>query len=360
MITDVASLRRWAERAKAQPQGRTVLDLEADSLHRYNEGLCLIQYADEQGVEIIDPLVINDMSPFCEWLVGAQVWMHGADYDMSLLKRAYGALPDMILDTQIAARLLGHEQFGLAALVEYFYGIKLSKKNQKADWSKRPISPAMQEYARGDVAYMLGMADRLMEQLKAKGRYEWFIESCETNLGRGQQRCSAESGEMWRIRGSGRLNRRGLAALRALWKWREGEAARIDKPVFMVCSNQELLGRSAMLQDFRTPGMPGGNASRRARYRRVVAQFQLLDEEEYPQIARHDKSQSPHPPTEERLESWIQRRDALAAELGINASLIASRAQLEHVAADEHSGLEALMRWQRLLLTQSKKAQKSA
>ena len=159
MIEDAQALFEWKQRAARQKQGRTVLDLEADSLHRHREKLCLIQYADEEdGVCIIDPLAIEDMSLFTLWLQEADVWMHGADYDMSLFQGAYGVLPHMILDTQIAARLVGFRQFGLAALVEHYYGIVLSKKNQKADWGKRPIPPAMQEYAQGDVKFMLEMA----------------------------------------------------------------------------------------------------------------------------------------------------------------------------------------------------------
>ena len=106
MITDTTSLAEWRARAQRQPKGRTVLDLEADSLHRHREKLCLIQYGDSEGETIIDPLVIEDMRLFTQWLEGAEVWMHGADYDMTLLQRAYGSLPAMIWDTQIAARLL--------------------------------------------------------------------------------------------------------------------------------------------------------------------------------------------------------------------------------------------------------------
>ena len=358
MISDVTNLRRWADRAENQPQGRTVLDLEADSLYHYREELCLIQYADAQGIEIIDPLAIKDMSPFYNWMKGAEVWMHGADYDMCLLKRAFGILPTMIWDTQIAARLLGHEQFGLAALVEYFYGIKLSKKNQKANWSIRPIPQAMQAYAQGDVAYMLDMADRMVTQLQKLGRYEWFLESCKVSLQKGSARHSAEQ-EAWRIRGCGRLNRRGLAALRALWRWREAEAARIDRRVFMVCSNQELLERSARLQDFRIIPPPHGNAGRIARYRRVVRNFQLLDEEEYPLLPRRTRSPQTPQHFEKNVESWLARRDALASELHLNAALIASRAQIEAIATHEEKGLEGLMHWQRELLTDSTAAQRA-
>ena len=358
MISDVTNLKRWVRRAENQPQGRAVLDLEADSMYHYREELCLIQYADDQGVEIIDPLVIEDMDPFYNWLKGAEVWMHGADYDMCLLKQTFGGLPAMIWDTQIAARLLGHEQFGLAALVEYFYGIKLSKKNQRANWSVRPISQTMQAYAQGDVAFILDMADRMVAQLKTMGRYEWFLESCEESLEKGRLRRKAEQ-EDWRIRGCGRLNRRGLAALRTLWHWREVEAARIDCPVFKVCSNQELLNWSARLQDFLRVFPPHGRADRIARYRRAVRRFQLLDEEEYPPLPSRAKWQQVPRNYEKRLESWLAHRDVLASELHLNAALIASRAQVEAIAADEKKGLSSLMHWQRELLTDSTVAKRA-
>ncbi len=353
MITDRQGLQKWADRARAQKPERTALDLEADSLHRYGELLCLIQYADESGVEIIDPLTVDDLRPFRDWLVGARVWMHGADYDIYLLLRTFGTLPAMILDTQIAARLLGFAQFGLAALVERFYGIKLNKSNQKANWGLRPIPQSMQAYAQGDVKYMLDMADRLSEQLKVLGRYDWFLESCEYNTEQVRRRMNSDHTEPWRIRGSGSLGRRGLAALRELWHWRDSEAREADKPAFMVCSNEELLRRSAVLQDFGVLPPPRGSRRRISRYRAAERRFRLLDEYEYP-LRRH-RAEQKHLGVkyEQSLEHWLGRRDALAARLGIDAGLIATRAQAELIAEDEASGLAALMRWQRELLLSS-------
>lgn len=350
MITQRDELLEWNRRASAQPVGRCVLDLEADSLHRYREKLCLIQYGDADGVEIIDPLAIEDMRPFALWLQDARVWMHGADYDMSLLQKAYGVLPALILDTQIAARLLGFEQFGLAALVEHFFGITLSKKNQKADWGQRPIPAGMLEYAQGDVAYMLEMADRLVADLNRLGRYDWFIESCEWNLQRGRERFHAAQTDVWRIKGSGKLDRRGLAALRTLWKWRAAEAEAWDRPSYMVCSNDDLLRWSTQLQDFRTvQPFPNGGSHRLGRFRRAVEYFQLLDEEEYPRVIKHSPSQRcPH--FEKKLEHWIALRDALAKQLRVEPSIVASRGQLESIANHEEEGLQQLMRWQRELL----------
>ncbi len=351
MITDSEALFQWKLRAAAQPQGRTVLDLEADSLHRHREKLCLIQYADAEGVVIIDPLAIEDMRLFTLWLQEADVWMHGADYDMSLLQTAYGVLPHMILDTQIAARLLGFQQFGLAALVEHYYGIVLSKANQRANWGLRPMPDDMKEYAQGDVKYMLEMADKLVAELRQLGRYEWFLESCACNLEHGRERHQSTGQAPWRIKGSGKLDRRGLAALRALWTWRDGEAASIDRPAFMVAGNDELIRWSLALQEFR-PVFPHRNMHnhRAARFRKAVERFQLLDEEDYPELLRrvHHESDAHF---DARVEHWSARRNAVAEELALEPTLIATRSQIEAIATNEEKGLAALMSWQRKLIS---------
>lgn len=358
MITDKENLLAWKKRASAQAQGRVVLDLEADSMHRFREKLCLIQYADAEGVEIIDPLAIEDMRPFALWLEKVQVWMHGADYDMCLLQNTFGLLPALILDTQIAARLLGFKQFGLAALVKHFYGITLSKKNQKADWARRPIPDDMLDYAQGDVVYMLDMADRLVADLRRKGRYEWFIESCEWNMERGRERFISERTEAWRIKGCGKLTNRGLAALRELWRWRSAEAEMRDKPVFMVCSNEELLSMCMRLQEFRivTP-FPRWNGARSARFSKAVEHFQLLDEEEYPKHLHHPRH-TQNSNFEKQLERWLSLREQCASALEIDPSLIASRAQIEAIAHEESEGLTQLMNWQRELLLAPPKRRK--
>lgn len=350
MITDLQALTEWKHRACAQPAGRVVLDLEADSLHRHRERLCLIQYGDAEGVDIIDPLAIEDLRLFVLWMQEADVWMHGADYDMSLLQNAFGTLPHLILDTQIAARLVGFRQFGLAALVEHYYGIRLSKKNQKANWGARPIPQEMQEYAQGDVEYMLEMADRLTEQLHHLGRYDWFMESCLCNMEKGRSRHLNGAQDPWRIKGSGKLDRRGLAALKTLWYWRDREAAEQDRPAFMVCSNDDLLRWSFALQEFRS-AYPASHfhSHRAARFRKAIEKFHLLDEEDYPELPRHERHK-PDESLEERLEIWVQKRNAAAEKLDLENVLIASRAQLEHIAADEAKGFSALMNWQKDIL----------
>ena len=351
MITDSEALFQWKVRATAQPQGRTVLDLEADSLHRHREKLCLIQYADAEGVVIIDPLALEDMRLFTLWLEQTDVWMHGADYDMSLLQNAFGTLPHMILDTQIAARLLGFQQFGLAALVEHYYGVVLSKKNQRANWGLRPMPDDMKEYAQGDVKYMLEMADKLVAELHQTGRYDWFIESCECNLQHGRDRHASSGQDPWRIKGSGRLTRRGLAALRTLWTWRDQEAAAVDRPAFVVCSNDDLLRWSTALQEFRyVSPLHSMHAHRANRFRKAVERFHLMDEEEYPSVLKRTHHET-DAHFDARVDRWAARRNVLAEQLALDPSLIATRSQIEAIASNEDKGLAQLMNWQRNLLT---------
>ena len=89
------------------------VDTEADSLHRYSESLCLIQFSDGNQHVLIDPLAIDDLSSLSDYLAKATCWMHGADYDMHMLRQHLGVIPPKVYDTQIGARLLGVRKFGL-------------------------------------------------------------------------------------------------------------------------------------------------------------------------------------------------------------------------------------------------------
>ena len=93
------------------------MDLEADSLHRYHEKLSLIQFTDGENHQLIDPLAIDDLEPLKNFLKTAQLWMHGADYDIVLMRKDLDVVPPVIWDTQIGARLLGVKKFGYGNLV---------------------------------------------------------------------------------------------------------------------------------------------------------------------------------------------------------------------------------------------------
>ena len=116
------------------------LDTEADSLHHYRESVCLIQVTHDSRHFLIDPLgkfPLDELWP----PTSRHTWiLHGADFDLRMLRRAGAPEPQAVFDTMLAAQLLGLKAFGYGALVEKFCGITLNKGSQKADWSRRPLS----------------------------------------------------------------------------------------------------------------------------------------------------------------------------------------------------------------------------
>jgi ribonuclease D len=296
---------------------------------------------------LIDPLKIGDLSALGGFFSRAVVWMHGADYDMTMLKRQFGSLPPAVYDTQIGARLLGARRFGLADLVSRFFGIELSKTSQKADWGKRPLPPKMVEYALNDVRYLLPMSDMIVAQLRDFGRYEWFVESCEAARTKVLERGDDSREDVWRIKGSGKFDPRTLACLKALWYWRDGEAEKWDRPSFMVAPNHQW---SMELAADRPVSLPRHFRSDRVKsFRQMQAELKVLPESEWPVRQKtvrrkHDRS------FEQRVDALLKQRDKAAEDLDIEPSLVASRAVLEAIVANETDATAALLSWQRTIM----------
>jgi ribonuclease D len=332
------------------PNGcHVAIDTEADSLHRYRESLCLIQFARGDDCVLIDPLAISDLSPLVSFLAGTEAWMHGADYDMTMLQRAFDSLPPVVWDTQIGARLLGMRRFGLADLVEHYFGVKLSKGSQKADWGRRPLSPDMIEYALNDVRFLLPMGERVVAALRDRGRYDWFVESCRAARQRVIERDDSRD-EAWRVRGSGKLDRLGLAFLRELWHWRDAEARAWDRPTFMVTTNRELIEWSAALAAGRRVELPHHyRPDRSRRFREALDRVHALTANDLPERPR-GKRRKRNSAFEQRLDSLLGVRDRKADSLDLEPSLIAPRSALEQIAAEENSPAELLLTWQLELL----------
>jgi ribonuclease D len=322
------------------------IDTEADSLHRYRESLCLIQFAVRGECVLIDPLAIEDLSPLGTYLSEATVWMHGADYDMTMFKRQFGALPAVVYDTQIGARLLGVRRFGLGDLVSHYFGVDLSKSSQKADWGKRPLSPKMIEYALNDVHYLLEMGDIIVAQLQEKNRYPWFVESCLAARQRVLDRDDSKE-ENWRVQGSGKLEPFGLAYLRALWNWRDGEAKSWDRPSFMVAPNRQLLEWSIDLAARKSISLPHHfRPDRIKRFRAALAAAEQLPENEWPERPA-GKRRKRDRDFDRKVDAFLKTREQTAERLDIEGSLIAPRAILESLAAEEAQASEVLLKWQR-------------
>jgi ribonuclease D len=351
MIVTAEELAEYLPRLAAAP--RIALDTEADSLHCYREKLCLVQLEvpGQKDGTLLDPLAGFSLVPFFDVLRGKKLVLHGADYDLRLFKRTGDFVPSEIFDTMIAARLVGRHQFSLAALVQSFFGIEMTKGSQKANWAKRPLTAQMMTYARNDTRYLFEIADRLTDELESKGRMTWFQQSCQRlldNVAMAEAEKSRE--ESWRIAGSGTLRGRAAALLRELWWWRDAEASAVDRPAFHILRNEELLSSAKALDaGGQLPHWRHVRGPRLQRLEESVDRAMNMPPSEWPSRVRV-RSDRPTGEMDARANALKQRRDNVATKLEIDPALIAPRAVIEGIAYRNDSPAEALMPWQQELL----------
>jgi ribonuclease D len=328
---------------------RVAVDTEADSLHCYREKLCLLQVSLREGDFLVDPLVENDLMPLADTLARKEIVLHGADYDLRLLRRALNFQPARLFDTVIAARLLGVREFSYAALVERYFGVQLAKGSQKANWALRPLSPKMEEYARNDTHYLLPLAEKLEKQLIERDRFGWFQESSERAIVSAAIDRERDAEEAWRIRGSGLIRGREAAILRALWHWRDREAERFDRPSFHVLRNDQLIETVRAASRGETPQFRHFSERRARDFQATINSALALKEEDWPETRRR-RGERPTREMERAAEGMRTRRDQAANELKIEPSFIAPRATIDAIAADRARAEQLLAPWQRSLL----------
>lgn len=332
------------------------IDTEADSMHSYETKLCLIQFSMPGQLAIIDPLALSreDLEVLIEFVDRFEiVWMHGADYDISLFNETFDWVPRKIWDTQFAARFIGKEKFGLANLLDDEYGVVVSKQSQKADWSRRPLSEKMLAYAYNDVRYLLDLGAKYVSELHKIGRYEWFCETCDFARTSVMNRTGKSQDDVWRVTGWGKLSSKGLHFLRALWLWRDGECKILDRPAFKFLGNAELLKMAEALENGREAKPPHYIRSQpAARLRDAMAVASEVDSSEYP-VKRKRGNGLRLEIDDKRFDALRAHRNKVAAELEVEPTMIATRTVLEKLAStnlDKATQLEGIMSWQRELL----------
>lgn len=211
----------------AAGHGPVAVDVERASGFRYSQRAYLIQvYRRGSEVYLFDPPAIGDMSAL-QAAIGDEEWvLHAASQDLPSLREA-GLEPPRIFDTELAARLLGHERVGLGAVVEQTLGITLAKAHSAADWSTRPLPQGWLEYAALDVLHLIDVRDALAAELDEQAKTRFAEEEFEAVRTRAPKPAREEP---WRrlsglhtVRG-----RRALAVARALWTAREEYAREED------------------------------------------------------------------------------------------------------------------------------------
>jgi len=347
LIANAAQLRELV--IQIEPHDRVALDTEADSLHCYREKLCLLQVSVPGHDYVVDPLADLGFAPLSALLENKEIVLHGADYDLRLLRRAFDFKPNRIFDTVIAARLLGIREFSLAALLRQHFGVELAKGSQKANWARRPLLARMVEYAINDTRYLLSLAELLETELKKVHRFDWFEQSCQRAIEQAAVDRARDADETWRITGSGTLRGRAAAILRELWRWREREAEAADRPPFHILQNRELVNAAERFAEGDVVDYRHFSARRRQAFREAAERAIQMAEADWP-VSRRRFGTRPSSEIMRRIEELKQRRDRKAAELRLEPAFVAPRTTLESIAADEQRAASLLVPWQRQLL----------
>lgn len=338
---------------------RVAIDTESDSMHHYPERVCLVQVATPGSTHLLDPLALGDLSPLRAVLAapGVRKLLHGADYDLRSLNRDWGLTFTNLFDTHVAARFMGMERVGLAALLQELLGVEIPKdrKIQRADWSRRPLHPAALRYAVADVCHLFDLHDVMAERLRKLGRLSWVQEEC-------RRLCEVRftppdlEATVLALPQSRKMDGRQLAVLLALYRFRDEEARRLDRPPSHVLSPATLASVAA------DPSTPlESHAALTARQverfgkglRAAVRQGLAGAPVERPAPPPSPLRGRPTPGQTRKLAALKAWRQAQAKDLGIEVGLVWPMRSLERLARDPGSFREELLNspevrdWQR-------------
>src|SRR6202158_3901863 len=334
------------------------LDTEGASFHRFLDRIYLLQLSTREHSAIIDPLPIGSPAGLGQLLESksVEVVFHDADYDLRLGHQDYGWHVTNIFDTRVASQLLGIKSFGLAALLDQYFDVKLDKKHQRADWSMRPLTPDMLQYAAQDTRYLLQLKDQMKGELERRGRLHWATEEFARLEGTRWEVEESMEG-LLRLKGARDLSRPELAVLREVASWRDTVAAQLDRATFRVMGNEALfeIARRAPKNTAELgtiKGMPKGMIERAGAD--IIAAIRRGMEAPEAELPKFPKGQrwNKDRDFDEKVNRLKVVRDAAATRLELDPGVLCSRERLENVARsgaktiEDLAAVPELRRWQ--------------
>jgi ribonuclease D len=335
------------------------LDTEADNMYHDKTRVCLFQLLVDDEIFLVDVLAPGlKVEPLLTVLAKKHLVMHGSDFDLRLLHDLCGFRPRSIFDTMLAAQLLGRERVGLAGLLEEHFGVAVDKSGQKANWSQRPITPKLLNYAALDVWHLPALRDILHRDLKKTGRLDWLEQQCRAQIESGSTGFAPATDTDWRIGRSERLRGAGLGVLHAIWHWREEQAQRLDTPPFKVCGNTLVLQIAEAAEQGDSEASILERVDLGKRHTRLFPSLAdalraglALDPKTLPRRPGRDPNHVSLSQAEIELQDRIKAdRDRVAQKLGIESTLIANRSQLAQIARAPRKIDDQLLPWQAALL----------
>ncbi len=240
LVTGQRELGEMLERVRAA--SRVAFDTEFISEGVYEPYLCLLQLATDDGIWIVDPLALPDLSELWQLLTAPEreLVVLAAREEVRFCLRYAARPPARLVDVQVAAGLVGHGYpLSHTNLVRKALGVTVAGGEAFTDWKRRPLSPKQLEYAADDVRHLLALRDALMEDAGRLERVHWIEGECADLVNR--LTAAEQEQRWWKVSGGGGLSRRELAVLREVWRWRDTEAREQNLPQRRILRDELLV-----------------------------------------------------------------------------------------------------------------------
>ena len=278
------------------------IDTEFIRESTYYADLALIQVGSGELFGCIDPLAIDDFTPFIELLAKPAVIkvFHSCSQDLEILYQKFGAVPAPVFDTQLAAAVLGYNhQISYADMVQQVCGVTLEKKHTRANWMRRPLSDDELDYAMDDVRYLLTVYESMTERLQQNRRASWLERDLRGLID--PARYEVDHSQLWkRLKGVQKLKGEALQVASDLCRWREALAQKQNRPRRWIAKDDVLIQlarlKPASMADLASiPELPEKTVRRHgSELLAIVTQARQVDPAQWPNHDKHaqlDKQQ---------------------------------------------------------------------
>ncbi len=159
------------------------IDTETMGLNPHRDRLCLVQLSAGNGdAHIVRFAAGQYAAPRLKALLADPAVLkifHFARFDLAVIRRFLGVMPNPVYCTKIASRLCRTftDRHGLKDLCRDVLNVELSKEQQSSDWGAAELSQAQLRYAASDVLHLHALRTKLDEMLAREGRRE-LAEAC--------------------------------------------------------------------------------------------------------------------------------------------------------------------------------------
>lgn len=310
-------------------------------------GLIQIALSDED-CHLIDPLALEDLTPLGRLLGDFKVVkiLHDAPQDLIILSRVTGVIPQNIFDTRVAAGFSGlSSTTSLMRLMQDLLDIDLPKTETRTNWLKRPLDHAQIDYALDDVRYLRALRVLLLTRIIDPQVKSWLDEELQSLSMPELYDPFDDQTRYLRIKGSGSLDRRGLAILQDLASLREQEARSLDRPRGHIFTDRSLLAISREKPTSLTQLSESAalSSKKMKRYADTIVAYvnsaMALEENVLPQSNRRIRLTAKEKSLYDRMMNYLEKT---CSERGIDPQLIGNGSELKRLIKSRGPGANSL------------------